>query len=658
MQDQLRRIYEFGPFHLDANERLLLRDGQPLALMPKAFDTLLLLVENSGRLLEKEELMRSVWPDTVVEENSLNRSISILRKTLGESSGQAKYIETVPKHGYRFLASVAELNGDEPDLILEKHTSTEIITEEEEITESGKAELDDSFDREPLTIGAASKINFISALRRHSVAVLGTVAVTALAALIYLWTTTRPGPAPSAAKVKSIAVLPFKNLGASGDDEHLGLGVTDTLITHLSSLREVVVRPTSAIIKYEGVEQDAVVAGRALRVDAVLEGSLQTVGNRIRVTVRLISSEDGSPIWAAKFDEKLENMLAVQDSMAEHVAGALSLNVTGVEKEHLTKHYTEDAEAYRLYSKGRYFWNKRTEEGLNKAIGYFLQAIDRDQNYALAYAGLADCYALLTYHSQIPREETFAKATAAATKALGIDDNIAEAHVSLGFIHAAYDWDMSAAEREYKRAIALNPNYATAHHWYAFCLLVLGRANEGIAVMKRAQEIDPLSVVIQADLAWAFYFMREYDQAVEQHLKAIEMDPSFAPAHNQLGQVYQQKGLLAEAIREIQIAMRLFGNSSDATTAMEALACTYGLLGKQDEARKIIVLLKRVPAKNSVSIAAIYAGLGDKDQAFDWLERAYKERIPTMLDVKINPVWDSLRPDPRYGDLLRRMHFL
>ncbi|MBA3512916.1 MAG: protein kinase, partial [Pyrinomonadaceae bacterium] len=481
----------------------------------------------------------------------------------------------------------------------------------------------------------------------------------------YLWSRSPQPPAVSQQNliapdawpepIRSIAVLPFKPLVAESRDESLELGMADTLITRLSSISQIIVRPTSAVRQYIALDQDAMAAGRQLRVESVLDGNIQREGDRIRVTVRLLSVADGRTLWAGQFDEKLTNVFAVQDSISERVAGALELELTGKERELLTKRYTENAEAYQLYLKGWYFWNKRTEESLKQAIGYFNQAIDLDPNYALGYAGIAASYELLAAFGSIPANEAMPKAKTAAIKALEIDDTRAEAHAALARIRLNYDWDWSGAERDFKRAIKLNPNYPTGHHWYAWHLAAMERHTEAIAEMKRAQELDPLSLVINTDVGWIFYYARQYDQAIAELRKTLEMDPNFVRAHLRLGLSYLQKSMNEEAIETLQKAKGLSGSS---TEIVAFLGYAYAVSGMKGEAQKILTDLQERSRRRYVSpyyVAAIYTGLGDRDQAFNWLEKAYEERSGWLVNLEVEPMFDSLRSDPRFEDLLRRI---
>ena len=534
MRARLRPIYEFGPFHLNAEERLLLRDGQPVPLTPKAFDTLLLLVENSGRLLDKNELMGSVWPDAVVEENNLNRSIYVLRKALGESSGTAKYIETVPKHGYRFVASVVEVESDEAQLILERRTTARIVTEEEEMIDSSRLEPEGLFRNEARPTPGT---HLLSLSRRRTLTISAGVFV--VLGLVIFWVTGKLGRSATA-NIKSIAVLPFKTIDAREDDTQRGLGLADILITRLSNIKELNVRPTSAVMTLED-DLDSISAGRKLEVDAVLEGTIYRAADRVRVTTRLVRVSDQSPIWAGQFEKPLQDELRLQDEIALQVVDALALNLSGYEQRALTKRYTESADAYQLYVKGRYHWNKRNYEGLQEAERLFRNAIDKDPNFALAYVGLADTTAFFYRQTDLYQ---------ALGKALELDPNLAEAHATRGFTRAIHEWNWKEAEDSFKRSIELNPGYATAHHWYAMLLGIEGRYDEAKAELRRALEINPLSYNFLADLGQVYYFAHDYDTAKEYCYKALELYPDFGFAHQHLYKVYLQTGEYEAAIEQ------------------------------------------------------------------------------------------------------------
>ncbi|PYS85104.1 MAG: hypothetical protein DMF67_02285 [Acidobacteria bacterium] len=452
-----------------------------------------------------------------------------------------------------------------------------------------------------------------------------------------------------------MAVLPFKSLGAGAGEDFAGPGMADALITKLSNVKNFNVLPTSAVLKYAGPESDPLAAGRALGVDSVLDGRMQRAGERIRVTVQLLRTGDGAPLWAGQFDENFTNVFAVQDSISDQLTRALTLRLSGEERGQLQKHYTENADAYQAYLKGRYFWNKRTTEGFKKGIENFRQAIAQDPNYALAYAGLADCYARLNERGLPPAQDTAPRAKAAVAKALALDDSLAEAHATLGFIKFRFDWDFPGAGREYERAIRLNPNYAIAHQWYAFYLLAMDRQPEALEQLERARELDPVSLNVGSGLGSYFYFTRQYDRAVELLQKTVEMEPGFAEAHWTLGLAYEQKGLSRQAADEFKKVQDLSVNGGgDGAT----LGHLYAVTGKTTEARKSIAGLRELSKRRYVSpyeVAVIYAGLGEKEQSLAWLEKAYDERSVRPVWLKFDPRLDGLRADSRFTDLMRRI---
>jgi DNA-binding winged helix-turn-helix (wHTH) protein/TolB-like protein/Tfp pilus assembly protein PilF len=635
MSEQTHHIYEFGPFRLDAQRRLLLRDGQLVKLFPKEFDTLLALVEKSGQDVKKEELMRRIWPDSFVEDSNLTTNISHLRKALGENARQRQYIVRAPGGGYRFVADVKEVAAEK---------APDPPVEQEEAPVRGPS---------PAAAVAPGWRKF--RLASLAAVMLVTLAVIAISHFGQRRQIAGAPPAPTAAShisVQSIVVLPFKPLAPDSRDESLEMGMADTLITRLSNIRQIIVRPTSAVRKYTGLEQDAVSAGREQGVDAVLEGCIQRSGDKIRVTAQLLNVRDGSLLWGYKCDEQCTDIFAVQDLVAERVATALMLKLTGEERELLTKRYTANTEAYQLYLKGRYFLNKSTEEDFRKSVEYFRQALEKDPNYALAYAGLADSFAQLGNFGLISMKESHPRAREAATRALEIDDKLGEAHASLAFILTNYYWDWAEAEKRFKRAIELNPNYAMAHNWYSQYLSFMGRTDEAIREAKRAQEIDPLSLFNNSTIGFVLYLARQYDQAIAAAIKTLELDRSFAVAHMIIGLSYLQKKMYEESISELQMAK----NHPDSRAL---LGYAYAVAGKRSKAREILTELEKLSTQKYVAsapVAIIYIGLGEKDQALERLEKAYDERLWEMGMLKALPVFDPLRSDPRFTVLLRRVN--
>jgi DNA-binding winged helix-turn-helix (wHTH) protein/TolB-like protein/Tfp pilus assembly protein PilF len=499
--------YHFEGFTLDLIRGCLLREGQEVKLRPKSFEVLRYLVERSGRLVGRAELMQAIWPDTFVSEESLAQCLMDVRRALQDDS--QRLIKTVPRRGYLFQAEVR-------------------------------------------TTPAARRT------RRAVLLSSGMLAAGLAAGALHYRGFFRGAPEPA-----TLAVLPFRPLSPNGRDEALELGMADALITRLSNLRQTIVRPTSAVRHFLDGETDSVTAGRQLQTDWVLEGSIQRSGDRIRVTVQLLQVRDGRPSWAETFDEKFTDIFAVQDRISERVADALALKLTGDERTLLTRRYTDDAETYQLYLRGRYHWNKRTTAGLNRAIEYFQQAIERDPNHAPAYAGLADSYSVLGSHDQGARapKEVFPQATAAARRAIEIDETLAEAHAALAFIQFYYEWDGASAEKEFHRAFELNPRYTTLQQWYSHYSVARGRMEASLAAARRGVELDPVDLSISTHLAWHYLVVRQYGQAIEACHRALELDSHASLPHWYLGLAREQQREYESAIAEFQVAYVLSGGS-------------------------------------------------------------------------------------------------
>ena len=644
-----KHLYEFGEFRLDTAERLLLRKGEPVSLPPKVFDTLVVLVEHSGHLLNKDQLMKEVWPDAFVEDVNLSVNISALRKVLGASADGGHYIDTVPKRGYRFVAHVRELEGESDDLVVHSQIRARIVSEElETSTTPGRPE--------PAGANTLSATPWLT--RRRSivpVALGASVLVLGLtiAAVFFHNSGRGSGISTPVSKMNSMAVLPLKPLGQASENQYLELGIADDLITRLSHLKQVVIRPTGAVRKYTDAAQDPVAAGKELQVDSVLDGTIQKLGDRIRVTLRLVSVSDGRALWSGKFEENARDIFAVEDSISEQVAEALTPQLTGEERKLLTKRGTESPEAHDAYLKGRYFWNKRTSDGLRKAIDYFQRAIDVEPNYALAYSGLADCYALLYDYDDLAANIAVPKARAAALKAIQIDNTLAEPYCSLGYIESIHDWNWQAAEKEFKAANDLNPHYATGHHWYALALAFEGRFDESLQEIKRAQELDPFSLPINANMGRILHFRREYDQAIRQLQYTLELDSNFLGAHYKLAEVYATTGRYQEAAAEYEKWAELDGNKELAT----ALGKGYAQSGYPGAMQMWLNTLQEQSKQGAVSpyaLAVVNLDLGKTDQALSWLEKAADDRASWIILIKADPKFDSLRKEPRFKDLLRR----
>jgi TolB-like protein/DNA-binding winged helix-turn-helix (wHTH) protein/Tfp pilus assembly protein PilF len=641
MSESTKHFYEFGSFRVDMLKRRLLRNGATVPLTPKAFETLLVLIEHSGQVVEKDALMEKVWPGVTVEENNLTQNISALRRALGEKREDPRYILTVPGLGYRFIAEVREM------FATDQLPSTPI---EQAAGEDAEYQSLISFTEAP----PEAKPNWRGRWRMFIAAAL--VVAVALAGVTYRMSRHARGATPPAnTHLKSIAILPFKPLAADQTDEYLGVGMADALITKLSSIKEITVRPTSSILRYANSDVDPIQVGSALEVNTLLDGRVQRVNDRIRVTVQLISAKDGTPLWADKFDEKYTDVFSLEDRISEKVAAALLPTLTGDQKQQLSLHYTEDADAYQSYIKGRYFWNKRTADGITKAISYFEDAIIRDPNYALAYAGLADSYTTLGILDDSSSQEMMPKARSSALKAIELDDRLAEAHASLAYVKHRFEWDWVGAEKEFRRSIELNPDYATAHQWYGWYLISVGSYDGAEKEFERARQIEPLSLYTNVTVGAAFFYSRQYDKAAAQLKRVVEMDPSFGIAHSWLARTYEQTGRFDEAISETQKVIKIGGGTA---AQQAALGYAYSVSGQQAEAHRVLAELQHASKDRYIppySLASIYAGLGQKDRAFEWLEKALKDRDNSMVFLSVDQRLEGLHSDPRFTELVKRV---
>lgn len=653
MSRQARHLYEFGPFQIDAAERLLLRDGETVPLTPKAFDLLLVLVENRGHLLEKDELMQRLWPDTFVEETNLSNNISLLRKALGDDAGEHRYIETVPRRGYRFIAGVTGRSDETAELIVEARIKSTLTLEQEH--ECDLARTDRTGAAESSAPTARSSERHARTVWLGVAACLAVIGLALIAHRLWLKSEALPTAAERPAgvepiSIKTIAVLPFKPLVAGSRDEALEIGMAETLITKLSGMRTVVVRPLGPVRKYVSLDQDPIAAGRELGVESVLDGTIQKSGDRIRATVRLVRVGDGNQLWADKFDEKLTDLFAVQDSISERVAAALAVQLTGEEQSLLAKHYTDDSRAYQLYLKGHYYSWQFTDYGARQAIEYFNQAIALDPKYAQAYAGLAEAYAIMSGEF-LPPGEAMPKAKDAALKALALDDRLAAAHAALALIYW-WTWEFQSAEQEFNRALQISPNEAKVHVNYGQFLAEQGRVDEAARAADHSLQFDPLSPGAHCDAAYVFYLARRYDAAIGQAREALELDRNFNRGHLILGKVYVEKGLYDQAIVELEKALELPGGK------LGMLGYAYAVAGRTGEARKVLDRLGALSRERYVSpfeIARIHVGLGDIDEAFEWLERAYRDRSDYLPLLRSDPTFDRLHTDPRFEDLAQRV---
>ena len=604
--------HRFGPFVLDVARGELRRGDEPVQLRPKTFEVLHHLAQNPGRLIGKEEFFRIVWRDVIVTEDSLVQCITELRQALGDTG--RTLIKTVPRRGYLF-------NLQSPDSV-------------------------------PPPEGAPWGALGVALSSRHRWVAAAAVL---LAAAIAFTITRKPEPSHPA-PVRSLAVLPFSTLGTPGTvDESFGLGMADAVIIRLSGLRQIAVRPTSAVIPYAAQPVSPIRAGRDLDTDLVLEGHLQRARDRVRVTAQLIDVRAGSTLWTGTFDERFTDIFALQDALATKVVASISMSLSQQEMRQLIRRDTSNQDAYEAYLKGRYFWGKRTEKALEQSISYFEQAIAMDPRYALAYAGLADAFNLVGAYGSVAPREAFVRAKEAALQALEIDGTLAAAHASLAFAKAHADHDWAQAETEYRKAIALDPGYATGHQWYALSLVALGRFDDAIGEAREGLRADPLSLIINTDMGRHFYYARRYDESIAQLRRTIDLDSSFMRAHFELGRAYGMKGQHDLAIAELQRAAAL---SKRSAAALAALGAAYARAGQGAEARRILRELEDRAKQAYVSayhFAVIHAGLGEISAALSFLVKSYDERFNWVVFANVEPEFDGLRADPRFADLVKRL---
>jgi TolB-like protein/Tfp pilus assembly protein PilF len=581
--------YEFGPFYLDPARRLLLREGKPVSLTAKTFDTLLCLVEHGERVVDKEELLKSVWPDTFVGEATLAQNIFKIRKALGQDPDGHSYIVTIPKRGYRFVGKVSRLE-NQPASVEEERPPTLSAGAEETASESQN---------------------------------------------------------------KSLAIMPLANMSNDPNAEYLSEGITESTINNLSQLHELQVVARSTVFRYKGQEIDPLEVGEKLSVNYVMVGRILLMGDQLIVKAELVDVANGWQLWGQQYAHDFSDIFKFEEEIAKDISEKLQLSLTKKEREQLDKHYTENAEAYDLYLQGRYHWNKKTEEGLKKAIDCFEQAIKIDPHYALALFGLADAYVAFDFRGLLPPKETMPKAKAAASKAIEIDTNLAQPHTSLGCVKLIYDRDWEGAEKEFKRAIKLNPKYSHAHNWYSQYLMAMGQSETSFQESRIAMELDPFDPGTNLHLGWHYLHARQHDKAIEQLKKLIELEPKFFLAHLLLGMAYEQQGNFSEALVEFKEARLL----EDSPVLLGFLGYTYAALGDRTRAMEILDELRERSKHSYVpaySMALIHSRLGEQDDAFEHLEEAFAEKNQWLSWLNVAPEFDSLRPNPRFEMLVRR----
>jgi DNA-binding winged helix-turn-helix (wHTH) protein/TolB-like protein/Flp pilus assembly protein TadD len=620
MSKVLRRAYEFGSFHLDPDERRLLNAGRAVPLTPKAFQTLVLLVERSGQLVAKDELIREVWPGIFVEEGGLTRNISVLRKALGDDQTEQRFIETVPKLGYRFVSPVRSVDADVSA----------------SLTPSGRAKA------------------WWPGRHGSELATLCLLLATVGIAVVFRHTRSS-SPVESPSQATTIAVFPFQDVGATPLQDHVGLGIADALITRLAQIKQISVTPTSATSPSASHYQEPFAVARTLSVQFLLNGTFHRVGDRIRVTAQLVNVSNRQLLWAGTFDEAFRDVFSVQDQIAGRVADVLLVPLGREERQPPAIRETENAAAYDAYLDGRYLRNQRTPETLQRSVQAFLRAIRLDANFALAYAGLADSYALLGVYEVLPTRQAFPMAKIAAEMALARNEAIAEVHATLGFVKTFFEWDWHAGEAEFRRAIELNSTYATARHWYAIHLMSLGRTSESLAQMSRAQQLDPLSPIINTDVAEMYYWAGQYDRARAECRRTLEMYPRYYMAHCVLGWVHVQSGNLDQAKSEFQKAAEIV---DDDPWVIVGLGYIHAAEGRRGAAEQALNELDEVARRRSVSphaFAVMQVALGNAEAALTRLEESYDRRVVQLNWLKIDPRFRPLHSEPRFADLLRRL---
>jgi TolB-like protein/DNA-binding winged helix-turn-helix (wHTH) protein/Flp pilus assembly protein TadD len=633
---QLRGRLRFGVFELDLRAGELRKRGLRVRLQEQPFQVLTVLLEHPGEVVTREELQKKLWPaDTFVDfDHGLNKAVNKIREALGDSAESPRFVETVARRGYRFLA---EVKVDDAAPV----RSPELGTEPPSTAEAR--------DRPDVAEKPAMPKPLLRSLAwKSSVFVLLVLMASLAAWKLHSWNRASP-------VIRSLAVLPFESLSSDASQDYFADGMTDELISDLGQISALRVISRTSVMAYKRARKPLPQIARELNVEAVVEGTVLRSGDRVRITAQLIEASADKHLWSQSYEGELRDTLALQNQVAGAIAEQIRINLSPQEQAALKNARVVIPEAYVSYLKGRYFWNKRTADGLQAALAYFNQAIEEDPKYAQAYSGLADTYALLgdwQYAVMTPKE-ALPKAKAAAIKALELDGALGEAHNSLAFCLDGFDWDFGSAGKEFRRAIELNPGYATAHHWYAWHLALMLQYDEALAEMRKAESLDPLSLVIHADLAELLVLAHSYDESIQQSRKTIEMDPNFALAHNHLGQAYLQKHMIDEAVAELQKAVQLSGGSP---TCIANLARAYVASGKRSEAENLLSDLKKrsSPSHSLASeIAVIYVALGDTDQAITLLKKGYEERFnPGVL---LRPGFDPLRSDPRFEDLVRRV---
>jgi len=622
MPVETQHLYEFGPFRLEPAERRLLHEGKPVPLTPKAFQTLLVLVENQGRLVDKEELLRLVWPDTFVEESTLAQNVFTLRKQLGDDRSDALYIETVPKRGYRFAAPVR-------------------FVELPPRPTKPSSPASDGGHRDPRR--ARKAIGIAAAL---ALILLGAGGV---------YFSTRPSPTPSGRAM--LVVLPVQNLTGDASREYVTDGFTEELIAQLGSLNpaELGVIARTSSMAYKTGSKTAGQIGRELHAAYALECSLRESPGETRFTAQLIRTSDETHIWAHSFERPRGELLALQRELARTVADEIRIRVTPQGETRLSTPRNVNPDAYDTFVQGKFHWNARSAREMWTAVSFYQQTVEKDPGFAPAYVGLADSYSMLATMREAPPNDVMPKAKDALLKALALDSGLAEAHTSLGWVMDVFDWDWAGSEKELQKAIELNPNNATAHHRYAIHLASTGQLPEALIQMREAQQLDPLSPVVFTSTGWVLLRARRPEDAIRECRHAVDLDPKFVRAHLCLGEAHEQKGELDHAAQEFLQGKILGGDTPEVIAALKKATETSGYQGYFRTRLEQLLAKSKTGYVSPYDLADTYVRLGDKEQALHWLNVAYQERSPYLANLQIEPRLDSLRPDPRFQELVERV---
>lgn len=611
----------FGVYELDIQAGELRKRGVKVPLQGLPIQILSILLENPGRVVTRDELRARLWPaDTFVDfEHSLHNAIARLREALGENANNPRFIETLPRRGYRFIGPL--------DPAVTSPAAVPIVVRRSQLWRV-----------------------FLASVLAMSVVLAALVALNVGNVRSRLF-----GKAPSA-QIDSIAVLPLKNLSDDREQDYFADGMTEALITNLGNVSALRVISRTSVMRYKETKKPLPEIARELQVDALVEGTVARSGDRLRITANLIQASPERHVWAATYERDLREVLTLQNEVARSIAQQIEVKVTPEERARLSASHPVDAEAYKLYIKGRYFWVKRNRESFKLAMDYFQQAIDRDPSYAAPYSGLADCYVLFGSSFDVgglAPSEVQPKAKSAALKALELDSSLSDAHNSLAYVKLTYDWDWQGAEAEFKRSLQLSPGYAHGHHWYAHLLLSAGRRDEALEESNRALELDPVSPIINLHLGWHYLYTKQYDRALEQLAKTLELDPNYALAHWYRGLAYEQKKMYREALREMNRAKDLLpGNLA----VQSDIGHVYAISGDKSSAERVIAELKNESGRryvNQYELALIYVGLGQNDHAFESLDRAYREHSDQLIYLAVDPRLDSIRSDARFTELVR-----